>query len=176
MASREWKSIHTSQFAIRKGTKQAARTSAGGGAYVFVFAKLRKDSEAKRRQTQGFFCRAVRARPRLERQAHIYRRSTAVLVPRSLSSQGTQHQAVPSWDVVERVSLSVERALPAPTCPSPATKRALVVMLGGYAQSRPGAGCKSARGHRTRPRGLGMPPRPRPTKARFGSVCIRNGD
>ena len=32
-------------------------------------------------------------------QAHIYRRSTAVLVPRSLSSQGTQHQAFSSWDL-----------------------------------------------------------------------------
>src|SRR5215469_10860994 len=30
---------------------------------------------------------------RLDRQAHIYRRSTAVLAPRSLSSQGTQPQA-----------------------------------------------------------------------------------
>src|SRR6516162_10763754 len=34
-----------------------------------------------------------------KRQAHIYRRSTAVLVPRSLSSQGTQHQAFSSWDL-----------------------------------------------------------------------------
>ena len=39
-------------------------------------------------------------------QAHIYRRSTAVLVPRSLSSQGTQHQAFTSWDV----AVSVRRA------------------------------------------------------------------
>src|SRR6516225_10060492 len=29
-------------------------------------------------------------------------------------------------------------------------------------ECRPGAGCKSARGHRTRPREPGMPPRPRP--------------
>src|SRR5215469_4705886 len=34
-----------------------------------------------------------RPRPRLKREAHIYRRSTAVLAPRSLSSQGTQLQA-----------------------------------------------------------------------------------
>jgi len=77
------------------------------------------------------FYRAARARPRLDRQAHIYRRSTAVLVPRSLSSQGTQHQAFTSWDVAARVGLSVERALPAPTCPSPANKRAPVVVPRG---------------------------------------------
>jgi hypothetical protein len=40
------------------------------------------------------FCRALRTRPRLKREAHIYRRSTAVLAPRSLSSQGTQPQAM----------------------------------------------------------------------------------
>src|ERR1700752_3833253 len=65
------------------------------------------------------------------REAHIYRRSTAALVPRSLSSQGTQHQAFTSWDLAARVGLSVERALPAPTCPSPANKRAPVVVPGG---------------------------------------------
>src|SRR6516165_11596943 len=36
-------------------------------------------------------------------QAHIYRRSTAVLVPRSLSSQVTQHQAFASWDLAGHV-------------------------------------------------------------------------
>jgi len=48
---------------------------------------------------------------------------------------------------------SVERALPAPTCPSPArpsrpghSARRLMP------ECRPGAGCKSARGRRTRPR------------------------
>jgi hypothetical protein len=35
----------------------------------------------------------LRPRPRLKREAHIYRRSTAVLAPRSVSSQGTQPQA-----------------------------------------------------------------------------------
>ena len=35
--------------------------------------------------------------PHPGRGQHIYRRSTAVLAPRSLSSQGTQPQAVPSW-------------------------------------------------------------------------------
>src|SRR5436305_14162173 len=52
-----------------------------------------KESEAERRQTQLVFCRALRARPRLRREAHIYRRSTTVLAPRSVSSQGAQPQA-----------------------------------------------------------------------------------
>jgi hypothetical protein len=43
--------------------------------------------------------------------------------------------------------------------------------------TRPGifgfnSGCKPARGHRTRPRDPGLPPGPRPTRARFGRVCI----
>src|SRR5690242_17682733 len=37
----------------------------------------------------------------LSGEAHIYRRSTAALVPGSLSSQGTQHQASASWDAAE---------------------------------------------------------------------------
>ena len=53
-----------------------------------------RNSEAKLRQTQRVFCRALRARPRLKREAHDCRRSTAVLAPRSLSSQGTQPQAM----------------------------------------------------------------------------------
>src|SRR5499427_8800530 len=80
-----------------------------------------RKSEAKRRQTQGSSAVASATAAPLSGEAHIYRRSTAVLAPRSLSSQGTQHQAFASWDVAERlVAPSVERALPAPTCPSPA--------------------------------------------------------
>ena len=96
MASGEWKSIRYSLFAIRDARNKQRRQRTGGGACVTVFAKLRR-SEAKRRQTQG------RVLPRLagaaaahllnRRGQHIYRRSTAVLAPRSLSSQGTQHQA-----------------------------------------------------------------------------------
>src|SRR5215467_13299053 len=75
-----------------------------------------------------------------KREAHIYRRSTAVLVPRSVSSQGTQHQAFASWDVAARVSLSVERALPASTCPSPARP------------SRPGRSARRRQSHAARER------------------------
>jgi hypothetical protein len=39
-----------------------------------------------------------------------------------------------------RVGLSVERALPAPTCPSPATKRAPVVVPRGCCPKPPGSG------------------------------------
>src|SRR5689334_21066069 len=52
-----------------------------------------KMSEAKRRQTQGSSAVASATAAPLSGEAHIYRRSTAVLVPRSLSSQGTQPQA-----------------------------------------------------------------------------------
>jgi hypothetical protein len=71
------------------------KDKAQGWHLPFGLRKARtKHSEAKRRQTQCVFCRAVRARPRLKREAHDCRRSTAVLVPRSLSSQGTQPQAM----------------------------------------------------------------------------------
>jgi hypothetical protein len=114
----------------------------------------RKISEAKRRQTQGFFCRALRTRPRLNREAHIYRRSTAVLVPRSLSSQGTQPQAMLPGTRRTGLARSVERVLPAPICPqsSNCTLRPSRSARGRDAQSRPGAGCKSARGRRPRRR------------------------
>ena len=46
-----------------------------------------KISEAKRRQTQGFFCRALRTRPRLE----IARR-TSIGVPPRFSPQGVFHR------------------------------------------------------------------------------------
>ncbi len=72
--------------------------------------KERKASEAKRRQTQGrVLPRSTGAAAPLSGEAHIYRRSTAVLAPRSLSSQGTQHQArLPAtrWGHVLRIPLS----------------------------------------------------------------------
>ena len=66
--------------------------------------KNERDSEAKRRQTQWSYSAVADGHGRAcKRQAHIYRRSTAVLVPRSLSSQGTQHQAFASWDLAGHV-------------------------------------------------------------------------
>jgi hypothetical protein len=112
--------LRNSPFAIRKARNEQQRQSAGGGTHVFVLVTPRKNIGGETPTDARLFYRAARARPRLDRQAHIYRRSTAALVPRSLSSQGTQHQAFASWDVAARVGLSVERALPAPTCPSPA--------------------------------------------------------
>src|SRR5690349_4961581 len=63
-----------------------------------------KISEAKRRQTQGSSTVPDGHGRAPNRGAHIYRRSTAVLVPRSLSSQGTQHQAFASWDAASLLS------------------------------------------------------------------------
>jgi hypothetical protein len=90
--------------------------------------KKKKDSEAKRRQTQG--SSAVRsARPRLKREAHDCRRSTTVLAPRSVSSQGTQPQARLPGTRRNTFCVSFERVLPAPACPSPAkAPRAPVVV------------------------------------------------
>jgi hypothetical protein len=78
--------------------------------------RTKKDSEAKRRQTQGSSaapdghgrCPHPNPPPACGggngRGQHIYRRSTAALVPRSLSSQGTQHQAFASWDAASLLS------------------------------------------------------------------------
>jgi hypothetical protein len=50
-----------------------------------------------------------------------------------------------SWDVAK------ERALPAPACPSPATKSQTGHHAGrAFPRSRPGTDCKSARGNRSR--------------------------
>jgi len=86
-------------------------------------------------------------------------RRTSIGVPPRFSSQGVFHRkglstrlSLPgTW---RPVWLAVERALPAPTCPSPANAVAPRLMP----KCRPGAGCKAARGHRTRPREPGMPP------------------
>jgi hypothetical protein len=63
-------------------------------------------------------------------KAHIYRRSTAVLVPRSLSSARDSASGQVSWDAAgTRFAHPFERALPAPAYPSPATApRAPVVV------------------------------------------------
>jgi hypothetical protein len=126
------------------------------------FASYEKISEAKRRQTQAFFCRALRTRPRLE----IARR-TSIGVPPRFSSQGVFHRKGLSTRLMlpgtrrKSCGPSVGRALPAPTCPSPArlsqpspSARRLMP------ECRPGAGCKSARGHRPRPCDPTMPAGP----------------
>ena len=82
----------TAQAPLRYGKDEREKTK----------EKIRRRNADRRNE---LICRALRTRPRLKREAHIYRRSTAVLVPRSLSSQGTQHQAFASWDVANRVLL-----------------------------------------------------------------------
>src|SRR5215467_1599690 len=82
-------------------------------------------SEAKRRQTQGSSAVASATAAPLDGEAHIYRRSTAVLAPRSLPSQGTQPQARLPGTWRDTFCVSFERALPAP-CLMPKAARAWV--------------------------------------------------
>jgi hypothetical protein len=93
--SGEWRmdSIRYSQFATRMSQSERRKRSAAGGFCVFVLAS--HESVGSETPTD-----AIRILPGLtdpaapgKRQAHIYRRSTTVLAPRSLSSQGTQPQA-----------------------------------------------------------------------------------
>src|SRR6516165_9551734 len=95
--------------------------------------KNEKDSEAKRRQTQGSSAVADG-----HGRAWSARRTSIGVPPRFssqgvFSSQGTQHQAFASSDPARtRFAYPFERALPAPACPSPANfHRGLVVVLGG---------------------------------------------
>src|SRR5262249_6286846 len=131
-ASGEWKSIRTSQFAIRDGTKELKRKMQVVVPAFSSSPSYEKDSEAKRRQTQGSSAVPTGTAAPQKREAHIYRRSTAALVPRSLSSQGTQHQAVSSWDVAERLVAppSSGRYPPLPV-PVQRGHRSLVVVPGG---------------------------------------------
>src|SRR5262249_56237384 len=76
-----------------------------------------RKSEAKRRQTQGSSAVASATAAPLSGEAHIYRRSTAVLAPRSLSSQGTQPQARLPGTWRDTFFVSFSRALPAPASP-----------------------------------------------------------
>jgi len=100
-------------------------------------AKSRKQN-ADRRNWYSAVASATAAPP--DGEAHIYRRSTAVLVPRSLSSQGTKPQARLPGTRRDTFCASFERALPAPACPSPAkAPRAPVWCRRDDAQSRPRA-------------------------------------
>src|SRR5262249_30659602 len=62
----------------------------------------------------------LRARPRLEAAGAHLSAFHAVLVPRSLSPHGTQHQARLPGTRRDTFCVSVERALPTPARPSPA--------------------------------------------------------
>src|SRR5262249_25559875 len=121
-------------------------------------------SEAKRRQTQGSSAVASVTAAPLNGEAHIYRRSTAGLAPRSLSSQGTQPQARLPWDVAGHVlrillaGVTRPRLSLSPACHTRPGHSA----EGVDAPSRPSAGCQPARRRRTRPRTLGLPPTPPP--------------
>ena len=113
-------------------------------------------NERKRRKKIGgetptdarLFCRAYGTAAPLSAEAHIYRRSTAVLAPRSLSSQGTQPRArLPgTWRTVICPLSGITRPClshsPARTAHPGRSAEGL------DAQSRPGADCIVPRGHR----------------------------
>ena len=93
----------------------------------------KKKSEAKRRQTQCVFCRAVRARPRLHTGgAHLSAFHRGSRPKKSFIAR----DSAPAFCFLglggTRFEYPFERALPAPACPSPANfHRGLVVVLGG---------------------------------------------
>jgi hypothetical protein len=110
----------------------------------------------------------------LSGEAHIYRRSTAVLVPRSLSSQGTQPRArLPgTWrGHVLRIPLSgitrpcLSRS-PARTAHPGRSAEGLMPKAARARVASPPAGAALARAIR------GLPPGPRPTRARFANPDV----
>ena len=76
MVSSEWRmdSIRYSQFAIRKGTKRVAKTKRRWWCLAFRLRKLRKNIGSET-PTDAIlvFCRALRARPRLQRRSSTLR-------------------------------------------------------------------------------------------------------
>src|SRR5215472_2516701 len=94
-----------------------------------------------------------------KRQAHSYRRSTAVLVPRSLSSQGDSAPGFLFLGLGGQFGWpSSGRYPPLPVPVQRTQSRPGHSAEGLMPECRPGAGCKAARGHRTRPREPGLPP------------------
>jgi len=140
-----------SPFALRNSPFAKARNepqiqSAGGGAYVFVFVTPRKTSEAKRRQTQLVFSRPLRARPRPQSAgAHLsaFHRGSGLGDRTPLPSFSS---ALP-----ELVPLSGRYPRTGQPQYSDASRRPVVMPVGRTTRRCPGAGCKSARGRRTRP-------------------------
>jgi hypothetical protein len=158
---------------------------------VEAFAKRRFGTDDGRKETNERKCRRRNADRRkallpwltataapLSGEAHIYRRSTAVLAPRSLSSQGTQPRArLPGTrrGHVLRIPLSgITR--PGLSQSSDSTSRSGPSAGEHDAQDRPGAGCKPARGHRTRPRDPGIASRAASDKSEIRSLCNIIGD
>jgi hypothetical protein len=116
IVSGEWKSIRYSHF-----TKRAAKGKEQGWCLPLGLRQAKNERKriGSRTPTDAMLILpGRRTRPRPHREAHIY--STAVLVPRSLSSQGTQPQAMFPGTRRTGLAHSVGRALPAPICPSPA--------------------------------------------------------
>ena len=129
----------------------------------------RKDSEAKRRQTQSSCCHASG-----HGRASIARRPSIGVPPRfwlRRPNATTRLQFRATWDGARERALSANRPVSVQRSSSQTGRSA------GRAgtRSRPGAGCKPARGHRTRPV---LRPAGRSTSdwARFESICNLNRD
>jgi len=98
----------------------------------------KKKREAERRQAQYFMMPCQRARQRAKRRALACRRPTTALAAASQRHRSAPERA--SWDVAKK------RALPAPACPSPATKSQTGHHAGrASSRSRPGAEVTSPR-------------------------------
>jgi hypothetical protein len=149
-------SIRTSQFPIRKGTKRAAKTERRWWCLRLRLRQATKEkiSEAKRRQTQG------RVLPRLAGAAapgapgahlsafHRGSRPEESFIARDSASGHA------SWDATNRFGPFRRAGVTRPDLSqsSKCTLRPSRSARGRDAQSRPGAGCKSARGRRPRRR------------------------
>jgi hypothetical protein len=115
-----------------------------------------RKSEAKRRQTQGSSAVPTGTAAPAAAGAHLsaFHRGPGLGDRTPLPGSSS---ALP-----ELVPLSGRYPRTGQPQSSDASRRPVVVPVGRKTRSRPGAGCKSARGHRTRPAGPGLPPGPRP--------------
>jgi hypothetical protein len=149
---RRMDSIRTPQFPIRTGTKRAAKTERR---WWCLRLRLRQAKKEKYRRRNADRRKASSAVPYGHGRASIVRR-TSIGVSRPKESFIARDSASghASWDATNRFGPFRRAVLPAPICPqsSNCTLRPSRSARGRDAQSRPGAGCKSARGRRPRRR------------------------
>jgi hypothetical protein len=183
--SRAWRmdSIRTSQFPIRKGTKRAAKAERRWWCLRFRLRQATKEkiSEAKRRQTQGRVLprlAGAAAAPTLEWKgaAHLsaFHRGSRPKESFIARDSALGHA---SWDATNRFGPFRRAGITRPNLSqsSKSTLRPSRSARGLDAQSRPGAGCKAARGRRPRRRDPACLPG-RVRLSEVGGVCIQTSD